>query len=143
MAKKIKQKRTKGDNTHPLPPLPNRMATEAMMANLQRIMDEQEFASLDDAQTFLDRLLTEGGGRLPSAQAQSSGEQAQELVYQAWDAPTDREAAALARQALTISPDCADAFNVLAETEATSLEEACALPLLLKPGWLHPTRWNG
>lgn len=126
MAKKIKRKRSTRD-TLPSPPLPNRMAMEATMANLQRIMGEQEFATLDDAQAFLNRMLAKEGGRPPFAQPQSAVEQAQELVYQAWDAPTAREATALARQALAISPDCADAYNVLAETETTSLEEACNL----------------
>lgn len=122
MAKKIKRKRAKRE-TPSVPPLPNRMAMEATMANLQRIMATQEFASLDDANAFLDRMLKEGEGRLPTFAAQSPAEQAQDLVYQAWEAPTEREAAALARKALAISPDCADAYNVLAEAEATSVEE--------------------
>src|SRR5579883_1276888 len=126
MYKKIKRKRAAGE-TPPSPPLPNRMAMEAMMADLHRVMGEQEFAGLEEAQAYLDRLLAEGSGHLPSAHPQSPRELAQQLMYQAWEAPTDREAAALARRALTISPDCADAYNVLAETEATSLEEACDL----------------
>lgn len=94
------------------------------MANLQRIMAAQEFASLDDANAFLDRMLKEGDGRLPTAGPRSPAEQAQALAYQAWEAPTEREAAALAREALAISSDCADAYNVLAEAEATSVEAA-------------------
>ena len=122
--KKIKRKRTKA-NLPPLPPLPRRVGAEAMMADLSRIMREQEFASLDDAQTFLDRMLAEGGGRFPASQPLSSVEQAQALAYQAWEAPTEREAVALAREALAISPDCTDAYNVLAEAEGESVEKAC------------------
>lgn len=41
---------------------------------------------------------------------------AQELVYDAWEADTAREAARLARRALAISKRCADAHVLLAET---------------------------
>jgi len=48
---------------------------------------------------------------------------AQELIYDAWEAPTKKRRVALARKALKISPDCADAYLLLAETEATSADE--------------------
>ncbi|MGC3976140.1 MAG: hypothetical protein QM771_17395 [Nitrospira sp.] len=54
-------------------------------------------------------------------------EQAQALISRAWKATTVRQAASLARQALEISPDCADAYTVLAESEARSAEDACLL----------------
>jgi len=49
-------------------------------------------------------------------------EQAQELVYQAWET-TGRRRQTLARRALQVSPDCADAYLLLAEA-ANTLEEA-------------------
>jgi len=49
---------------------------------------------------------------------------AQDLVYEAWESSDPGERADLAHQALATSPDCADAFNLLAETEARSVEEA-------------------
>jgi len=52
---------------------------------------------------------------------------AQEVVYDAWEAPTKRRRIALARKALEISPDCADAWLILANTEATSHDDAIAL----------------
>lgn len=48
---------------------------------------------------------------------------AQDLMYEAFDARGARRAA-LARQALAISPDCADAYVLLAEETASSVEEA-------------------
>jgi tetratricopeptide (TPR) repeat protein len=54
-------------------------------------------------------------------------ERAQDLMYSAWEAPSAREAVALAREALAISRDCADAYCLLAEYEARSEEEACEL----------------
>jgi tetratricopeptide (TPR) repeat protein len=64
-----------------------------------------------------------GGGRA----AGSAVNQAQELIYEAWDAPTPREAVRLAKEAIRISPDCADAYNLLAETNAGSVEDAAEL----------------
>lgn len=59
--------------------------------------------------------------------AQAPEEQAQALIDQAWEARTQRQAAALARRALEIFPDCADAYNVLAGAEARSAEDALVL----------------
>jgi len=52
---------------------------------------------------------------------------AQELVYDAWEATTKKRRIALAHKALEISPDCADAYLILAETEATSKEDGIDL----------------
>jgi tetratricopeptide (TPR) repeat protein len=49
--------------------------------------------------------------------------EAQDLMYEAFDAQGSRRAE-LALQALTISPDCADAYLLLAEETASSAEEA-------------------
>jgi tetratricopeptide (TPR) repeat protein len=47
---------------------------------------------------------------------------AQDVMYEAWDRTTSRSRIALAHKALTISPLCADAYNLLAE-EAGSVQE--------------------
>ncbi len=49
--------------------------------------------------------------------------QAQDLMYEAFEAQGARPVA-LAREALAISPDCTDAYLLLAEETASSLEEA-------------------
>jgi tetratricopeptide (TPR) repeat protein len=51
---------------------------------------------------------------------------AQNVMYQAWEATNRRERAALAHKALSMSPLCADAYNLLAE-EAKTADEARAL----------------
>ncbi|MCW5799327.1 MAG: hypothetical protein KIT40_12550 [Nitrospira sp.] len=63
----------------------------------------------------------------PVLKASHTMEQAQALISQAWEARTARQAAAFARQALALCPDCADAYTVLAESQARSPEEACLL----------------
>jgi hypothetical protein len=52
---------------------------------------------------------------------------AQLIMYDAWQAPTRKQAIALAKKALTISADCADAYNLLAKETAKSLDEAIEL----------------
>ena len=47
---------------------------------------------------------------------------AQDVMYEAWDRTTSRSRIALAHEALTISPLCADAYNLLAAEAATTAE---------------------
>ena len=54
-------------------------------------------------------------------------EQAQEIMWDAWDEQNPRRRIDLARKALRISDDCADAFVLLAEEASSSLDEATAL----------------
>lgn len=49
-------------------------------------------------------------------------DRAQELLYDAWESSPAR-AAKLARQALEISPDCAEAYVLLSELEAATIRE--------------------
>ena len=50
--------------------------------------------------------------------------QAQDLMYQAWEETNPAKRLGLAHQALATSPDCADAYVLLAEEEADSLARA-------------------
>lgn len=50
-------------------------------------------------------------------------QEAQDLIYQAWEAPTKRERKKLARQALDLSADCADAYVILAQDNTETLVE--------------------
>lgn len=65
-----------------------------------------------------------GGGRRGES---SAVDEAQEIMYDAWEATTPQRRVALALKALKASPDCADAYVLLAEEAASSLEEAIAL----------------
>lgn len=61
------------------------------------------------------------------SEADSPRDRAQALVYQAWEMPRARDREKLAREALELWPDCADALLILAEETAQSVEEAEAL----------------
>ncbi|MGX9182028.1 hypothetical protein [Mesorhizobium sp. BHbdii] len=87
-------KKPKNDNA--LPPLPDRRGMEGFMASL-------------------------AGGRLRGS---DPVEAAQHIMYEAWEATTRSKRIALARKALKVSPLCADAYVLLAEEEAKSVEEA-------------------
>jgi tetratricopeptide (TPR) repeat protein len=106
-----------------IPPDPRAM--ERMTARIGRIMDEQQFESIDEAQTFMNQYLSEGGASLEDAPAPSAPlERAQELIYDAFDTDDPQRRVDLAEEALQISEDCADAYVLLAEETAEDAEEA-------------------
>ena len=63
------------------------------------------------------------GGMGRMGEGDTAVDQAQEVIYSAWEAPTRRRRVALARKALTISPDCADAYLILASDAAKTIDE--------------------
>ena len=97
-----------------------RRASEKALQNIGKLLQERQFGSVEEANAYLQELLASGG--IPTPVADSPLERAQELMYDAWEASGSRRVK-LARQALEISPDCADAYVLLAE-EARSLPEA-------------------
>jgi tetratricopeptide (TPR) repeat protein len=72
---------------------------------------------------FIESILAQLGGR----QVSSELEAAQEIMWNAWDASDSRRRVALARKALNVSPLCADAFVLLAQETARSVDEALQL----------------
>jgi tetratricopeptide (TPR) repeat protein len=61
---------------------------------------------------------------LSGERAGSALQAAQDLMYQAWETKSRQARIALARRALATSPLCADAYVLLAEASAKSVEEA-------------------
>lgn len=54
---------------------------------------------------------------------------AQELIYDAWETADPMDRISMAKQALKLSPDCADAYSLLAEESAQTSHEALKLYL--------------
>jgi hypothetical protein len=128
----MSKKQDKQDETRPIatgpdhpPVLHDRRALERELSNLGRLMETKHFESMDEANAFLHEL-TSKGGRIPAQPSSTPVERAQDIMYEAWDAQGKRRVE-LAQQALAISPDCADAYVLLAEDTATSLEQEHAL----------------
>jgi tetratricopeptide (TPR) repeat protein len=106
-------------------PLPDRRAMERMTSRIGRILEEQDFESADEANEFLGRYLSEGGGSLEDAPVPTTPlEQAQELIYNAFDEQDPHRRVEIAKEALQVSGDCADAYVLLAEESAEEPEEA-------------------
>jgi tetratricopeptide (TPR) repeat protein len=106
----------------PSEPLPDRRAMDKMMADLGRLLEEQEFDSIDDINAYLQQLMA-SGEPIPSSALRTPLEKTQELMYEAWEA-TGKRRVKLASEALAISEDCADAYVLLAEEATKTLEEA-------------------
>jgi tetratricopeptide (TPR) repeat protein len=91
-----------------------RRASERMHAEIGRFFASQEFSSMEEANAAL----AEHFGDRPIDEIESTAatplERAQDMACQAYER-TGRKRVKLARQALAISPDCAEAYVLLAE----------------------------
>ena len=106
-----------------MPPIPmSRLEMEQQMAELGRILSEQEFNSADEANEFLQNLLNETGGRIPHKEPETPAEKAMALIIEAENAP-ERRARKLIRDALKLDPNCVDAYILQGEM-ADSLPDA-------------------
>ena len=117
------RKRRKGKPKKEPMEMPPPGAPDKMMADISRLLNEQEFESIDEANEYMQKWLT-SGQPLPSFEPQTALQEAQELMYDAWEAPNKKQRIKLAREALTISEDCADAYVLLASESARSLTQA-------------------
>ena len=84
---------------------------------IQRLLAERDFASLEEANRFLDSRLTSLD--LDDVQPATPQEQAQEMAALA-AASVGRARVVLARKALAVWPDCADAYTALGNHSATA-----------------------
>jgi tetratricopeptide (TPR) repeat protein len=100
---------------------------ERSSVRLARVFEGRSFESLEEANAAVSRAQKEGifetDAESAAGRPLTALEQAQELAYDAMEA-TGRLKVKLARRALALSEDCADACVVLAEA-TSSPEEAC------------------
>ena len=89
--------------------------------HMQRLTAGRNFANIDEMNAFLQKKCV---GRMVTAPPSNKLEEAQDLIYKAMDYQDYRVRERLARMALELSPDCADAWNLLAEDVAATEEEA-------------------
>jgi tetratricopeptide (TPR) repeat protein len=101
--------------------LADRRLLEQELTAMSHLLSQHDFASIEEANAFLQQHLESGGGQLPRTEPTSALEEAQEVIYQALQTHGSRRAA-LAHKALTISPDCADAYVLLAEAASNPQE---------------------
>jgi tetratricopeptide (TPR) repeat protein len=101
----------------------DRRSMESFHAKIERYFQEHPPASTEEMNRILQEKFVGPIDDMPDVGPRTPAEQAQELCYQAFDA-IGRRRVLLARQAIEIDPDCADAYNLLAEA---SYEPADAL----------------
>lgn len=97
----------------PLPP--SRAEMERTMAGLKALFDKQGFVSLDAANAFMEQATGMSLDEFDEPENDDPRYLAQQLAYDAMEAPSDKQASRLAREALTLDPDCVDALAILAE----------------------------
>ena len=139
--KKLSKNPQRSSAHEPAAPKPRGVAMlDRMVIEVRELVDAQDFKTAAQAEAFMRGLfaahslpwlsgnISDFPGSLldvpginsiatPNV-ARDSLADAQELIYAAWEAPTGREAVRLARKALQISSDCADAYVILANETA-------------------------
>lgn len=104
---------------------PDMRAMERTIAQFNRLMAAQDFDSEKDANAFLNAYAaTHSAAWEDAPPPRTPLEKAQEVMYDAFDSDDPRKRMRLAKKALQISPDCADAHVLLAEEASTSAEDA-------------------
>jgi tetratricopeptide (TPR) repeat protein len=102
--------------------IPDRRSSEKITSDLSRLLENKDFKSEEDLKTFLDSI--DINKKIPDMPPKSAVEFAQDIMYDAWESSSRKERIRFAKEALSISSDCADAYNLLAEEEARTLEES-------------------
>lgn len=103
------------------------LSMEQVMRQMHKVLADNNFSSLEEANEFLNdnfcgKKLDEFA--LPPA---TPAEEAMDLVYKAEEADDPNQAVELAREALRIDPNCADAYLQIAYRTAETTEEALDL----------------
>ena len=106
-----------GSGPSSMPPV-SPVGLERTIADLTRALRSRSFDSMEELNEFL-RHASAADLFLP--EPSTPLEHAQQLVYDAWDARGPRRTE-LAREALAISPDCCDAYMVLADEASSPVE---------------------
>ena len=107
-------------------PIPlHHRAMEKEIQEIGKQLRGNEFESMEEARAFLEELIASGEGLQPiPAEPSTPLEEAQELIYEAFETRSHRKRVQLAKKALKVSSDCADAYVLLAEETAKDPKEA-------------------
>jgi hypothetical protein len=96
---------------------------EKEMTKIKNIIAKQNFSSPDEMNTFLnDKMEDMNDGIFDDDEFDDDPlSQAQDLIYEARECLYAKDRVMLAKEALEISPDCADAYCILAEDKAKKI----------------------
>ncbi len=102
----------------------SRSLTEKLLRQIGKDLESKKFDSIEKANEYIKNKYI--GKKFddnddPNA---SDAEKAQDLVYEAWDIDDTKKIIRLAEKALQLDENCADAYCLLAENKAETLEQA-------------------
>jgi tetratricopeptide (TPR) repeat protein len=83
---------------------------------------EQERMGMEQTMRSMTRSISDVESGI-AGESHPKREEAVGLLYRAWQEPSRKKRSELARKALSLYPDAADAYNILAETDSRSLEQ--------------------
>ncbi len=101
-------------------------ALEKVSAGMTRLLGEQEFETIEEANAYLQQYVGTKDFP-PPARRLTMLERAQDVMYKAWEARSRKQRIKLAREALALCADCADAYVLLAEETTRTSEAALKL----------------
>ncbi len=84
-------------------------------------------ARAPDVTAPIDSLVALLAAQLGASRVSDAVDEAQDIMFEAMESDDPRTRIKLARKALTVSADCADAYNMLAQEAAATVEEAIGL----------------
>lgn len=106
------------------PGMKPQMSMEREMAEIHKLLAEQDFNTIEEANAFLQQHLNRKPGKPAKRPKLTKKEQAAELLYSAMEEPVLERKLQLAQQALKLDPTNGDAYNLMAECAATPKEMA-------------------
>jgi tetratricopeptide (TPR) repeat protein len=101
----------------------DRRAMESSTAQVVRFLDGRSFSGIDEMNAALEKEFIGKESDRPVYPPRTALEEAQDLSYEAFESIGHRRVI-LARRAIEISSDCADAYVILAEAAASPQEQA-------------------
>ncbi len=102
--------------------MPDGRSSEKMFSDIERLMEKGVSESAAEIEKYFENLIEKKGA--PDAPPRSAVQLAQDIMYGAWEEENGKKRIKMAKEALKISPDCADAYNLLGEEYAETPGEA-------------------
>jgi tetratricopeptide (TPR) repeat protein len=100
---------------------------------LDRLFRGKEFESKEELEKYMQSIVGKSFDDLPMPEP-TPRDKAQDLVYDAWEETSNKRRAEMARQALELWPDCADAYCLLAKAAKSMKEERRLLEAAVAAG---------
>lgn len=101
----------------------DRRAMERHSAMMGKFLAGKDFASLNEANLAMQAAMPLLNSGALSLETETPLERAQEIMWSAFEQASKKKRISMAKEALEICPDCADAYVLLAEDEATTAQE--------------------